>query len=130
MASMIERRIYKRLNAHLKARLLLPDGNECQAETCNISESGILFKTIGSAFKGEKIIAYIDVIGRIEGRVARVVRDGFAIEFSASRYRAFKISRAMDAVQDDVAVERRGGAADQLTSAELTGIRNPWVARS
>jgi hypothetical protein len=110
MASILERRIHKRLNVHLKARLLLPNGNECQAEICNISENGILFETIGGACKCHKLISCIDVLGRIEARVGRVVRDCFAVEFSGNRYRAFKIARAMDAVQDGKVVERASGA--------------------
>lgn len=99
----MERRKSERLEVQLKARLLLPDGRECDAVTRNVSENGILLKTIGGAFKGQKIIAYIDEIGRVEGRVARTLKDGFAIEFSSNRYRAFKIARAMDAVRSSTA---------------------------
>jgi hypothetical protein len=41
---------------------------------------------------GERVIAYVDYVGRIEGTIARQLLDGFALSFTSSRHKREKLA--------------------------------------
>jgi hypothetical protein len=48
--------------------------------TRDISPGGIAITTEGAVRRGERIVAYVNRVGRVEGIVARIFNGGFAIE--------------------------------------------------
>lgn len=44
---------------------------------------------------GERIVIYLDTLGRIEGEIVRVSLDGFALQLSASGYKREKIANQL-----------------------------------
>lgn len=74
---------------------MLQDGSEYQAETIDASLSGISFRSAVVPYRGQRVIAYVSDLGRIEGIATRVSREGFAISVAATRYRKDKIAGAL-----------------------------------
>ena len=46
-----------------------------------MSPGGLALLAPGIGNVGDRVIAYFDHIGRVEGRITRIIDNGFAIEF-------------------------------------------------
>ncbi len=92
---MPERRQHHRVSVKLKTRFMLRDGSEHSAETIDASLNGISFRARTVPYRGQKVIAYVADLGRIEGIATRISKDGFAISIAGSRYRKDKIAGAL-----------------------------------
>lgn len=92
---MPERRKHHRVSVQLKTRFMLQDGTEHSAETIDASLNGISFRSRVVPYKGQRVIAYVSDLGRIEGIATRISKEGFAISVAGSRYRKDKIAGAL-----------------------------------
>ncbi len=83
---------YYSVKVQLYGRFMLEDRTEhvCQIE--EMSPGDVVLNTEVMANNGERIIAYIDHIGRVEGTVERVVRGGFLLSLVASDRKKNKIA--------------------------------------
>jgi hypothetical protein len=63
---------------------MMPDRSEHRCHTIDMSPGGVLLSAMVSPYRGQRIIAYLLDIGRIEGLVTRVLRDRFAISLVSS----------------------------------------------
>ncbi len=63
---------------------MLEDRSEHPCEVLNMSPGNLALRTDTIAELGEKVIAYIDHIGRVEGVMTRTLDDGFAMTILAS----------------------------------------------
>lgn len=88
-----ERRRHKRVDLALKARVLKQNGEEEPCLVVNISAGGVLLKAVNPPQAGEKVVVYIDEIGRHEGYVIRSAKHHFAVDY---RNRPKKAKRAAD----------------------------------
>jgi len=79
-----ERRRFQRVNVDLLGRYMLPDRREFPCQVVNMSPGGMAVIAPVSAQPGERVIAYIDHLGRLEGHVARLFQNGFAMTISAT----------------------------------------------
>jgi len=86
-----ERRRHKRTQLTLLGRYMLPDRREFPCQVRNISAGGMLIICPEPGETGDKIIAYIDEIGRVEGVVARIEKNTAAIQFTVSKPKQEKI---------------------------------------
>ena len=79
-----ERRRFQRVRVNLLGRYMLADRREYPCQVVNMSPGGmaLMAPAIGNA--GERIIAYVDQIGRLEGVIARTFPNGFAMTISAT----------------------------------------------
>jgi len=75
-----ERRRHQRVKVRLTGQFMRPDRQEFPCATIDISPGGIAFEAEASGEIGERIIAYLNQIGRVEGTVARHFYGGFAIQ--------------------------------------------------
>lgn len=57
-----------------------PDRQEFDCVTLDMSPGGIAFAAEATVAPGERIIAYLNQVGRVEGTVARIFSGGFAIQ--------------------------------------------------
>ncbi|MCB2098080.1 MAG: PilZ domain-containing protein [Parvularculaceae bacterium] len=90
-----ERRRHRRVGLTLKARVLKADGNEEACLVVNISAGGALLKAVNPPQAGEKVVVYIDTVGRHEGLVIRSSKHHFAVDY---RSRRAKSKRAADQI--------------------------------
>lgn len=75
-----ERRRHQRVKVRLTGQFMRQDRQEFPCATIDISPGGIAFEAEASGEIGERIIAYLNQIGRVEGTVARHFYGGFAIQ--------------------------------------------------
>ena len=64
---------------------------EFQCKIVDMSAGGIAVKAQITAQHGERIIIYVDNMGRLEGDVVRIYEGGFALKLTASGYKREKI---------------------------------------
>ena len=86
-----ERRRHKRIRLRLRGRYLLSDGSEFPCETINVSPSGIALRAHLPGNMGERVVAYIDELGRVEGEVVRRGDGWFAIDARTSQNKIDRI---------------------------------------
>lgn len=107
----IGRRRFRRFNIRLMGRYMLEDKSEHSCRIMNISAGGAAIASTVNPPIGEKIILYMDHIGRAKGHIARSEPDNFAIAFEISdtqRERiALKISWLINQIDGDPAELRR-----------------------
>jgi hypothetical protein len=75
-----ERRRHQRVKVRLTGQFMRQDRREFPCATIDVSPGGIAFEAEASGEIGERIIAYLNQIGRVEGTVARHFYGGFAIQ--------------------------------------------------
>ena len=87
-----ERRRFQRVKVHLLGRYMLPDRREFPCQVINMSPGGMALVAPMSGAPGERIIAYVDHLGRLEGQIARVFENGFAMSISATARKRDKLA--------------------------------------
>lgn len=90
-----DKRRHQRVRVNLLGRYMLADRNEYACQTINMSPGGIAFAAPVSGEIGERVICYLEEIGRIEGIVTRVIRGGFCIGFAATYRKREKLAEKL-----------------------------------
>ena len=90
-----ERRRHHRVQLNLLGRFMLPNGQEYPCQVRNMSPGGVALITAVTGNTGEHVIAYIDEIGRIEGKIARIFSGGFAVEIVATQRKRDKLANQL-----------------------------------
>lgn len=91
--SLRERRRYLRTRVNLAGRYMLANGAEYNCRIWNISPAGLALMASASGRLGERVIAYIDKIGRMEGRIVRIFAIGFAMIIITTEHGRERIAR-------------------------------------
>jgi hypothetical protein len=78
-----ERRRHPRSTLTLQGRYMLSDGSEFPCETVDVSPGGIAIRGVKPGQPGERVIVYIEDLGRIEGGVLRSASGLFTVEIRA-----------------------------------------------
>ncbi|CAN5422531.1 PilZ domain-containing protein [soil metagenome] len=79
-----ERRRFQRVKVHLLGRYMLPDRREFPCQVINMSPGGLALLGPGIGNVGDRVIAYLDHIGRVEGKITRIIDNGFAMSVGAT----------------------------------------------
>ncbi|WP_395447105.1 PilZ domain-containing protein [Aminobacter sp. UC22_36] len=90
--SRAERRNFQRVRVKIYGRFMLEDRTEHAGQVVDMSPGNVAFRTDRSGAAGEKVIAYIDHIGRVEGVITRTLPDGFAMTVIASDRKKDKLA--------------------------------------
>ena len=88
---MPDRRRFQRVNIPVQGRLMRENKEEFACHIVDMSAGGIAISAELTAQLGERIIIYVENIGRLEGDVVRIYEDGFALKLTASSYKREKI---------------------------------------
>jgi PilZ domain len=86
-----ERRRHQRADVALSGRYMLADRHEYPCQTINISAGGVAILGAIKGVIGERVVAYFDRIGRVEGMVVRHFGKCFAVALSASALKREKL---------------------------------------
>jgi hypothetical protein len=78
-----ERRRHPRSPLTLQGRYMLSDGSEFPCETVDVSPGGIAIRGLKAGQLGERVVVYIEDLGRIEGGVLRSAAGLFTVEIRA-----------------------------------------------
>jgi hypothetical protein len=87
-----ERRRFQRVRVNLLGRYMLADRNEYPCQVVNMSPGGIALIAPVTGQTGERVIAYVDHLGRLEGKIARMFQNGFAMTVSATPRKRDKLA--------------------------------------
>ena len=87
-----ERRRFQRVRVDLLGRYMLPDRREFPCQVVNMSPGGMAVIAPVAGQPGERVIAYVDHLGRLEGHIARVFQNGFAMSIAATTRKRDKLA--------------------------------------
>jgi hypothetical protein len=87
-----ERRRHQRVKVNLLGRYMLADRREFPCQVVNMSPGGIAIVAPVSGNPGERVIAYVDHLGRLEGKIARLLDTGFAMTVEATLRKRDKLA--------------------------------------
>lgn len=85
-------RRHQRVTVNLLGRFMLEDRHEYPCQTMDMSPGGVAFISPVKARVGERIVAYIDHIGRIDGTIARLFDGGFALTINGTQRKKDKLA--------------------------------------
>ncbi|HUO54968.1 MAG TPA: PilZ domain-containing protein [Rhodoblastus sp.] len=74
-----ERRRHARVKLSLLGRYMLADRREFPCQTIDVSVGGLALTAPVKGEIGERVVAYFDALGRIEGNIVRDLEFGFAM---------------------------------------------------
>ncbi len=83
---------FQNVEVNLHGRLMCADFNEFECVAVEMSPGEVLFKCAALPRLKERIVSYIDHIGRIEGKVKRLEDDGFVISVQATERKRQKLA--------------------------------------
>ena len=104
-----DRRRHKRIFVTLLGRFMRENKEEHPCKLVDISAGGVAIVSPVPVVEGERLIAYFDHIGGIEGLVARCFSGGFAIKINATRHKREKLAAQLTwlANRSELASEER-----------------------
>ena len=87
-----ERRRHQRVKINLLGRYMLADRRDFPCQVINMSPGGMAIAAPVLGIPGERVIAYVDHLGRLEGKIARLIDNGFAMTISATSRKRDKLA--------------------------------------
>jgi hypothetical protein len=87
-----ENRRYQRVKVDLLGRYMLEDRREFPCQVINMSPGGLALVAPECGRLGERVVAYIDHVGRLEGLIARMFPNGFSMTIAASQRKRDKLA--------------------------------------
>lgn len=90
-----DRRRHRRAPVSVFGRFMREDKQEYPCQVVNMSAGGMAMIAPVSVKDGERIVAYLDNLGRIEGIVVRSFEGGFAVRILASLYKRERIANLL-----------------------------------
>ncbi len=80
----LERRRHQRVPVALLGRYMLADHQEYPCQTLDISPGGAMLIAPVRGGIGERVVVYLEHLGRVDGQITRHIQNGFAFAFSAT----------------------------------------------
>src|SRR3974390_2337456 len=90
-----ERRRHQRVKVNLLGRYMLADRREFPCQVVNMSPGGIALVAPVAGNPGERVIAYVDHLGRLEGKIEQRLSKGFAMTIEATLRKRDKLAAPM-----------------------------------
>lgn len=90
-----ERRKHLRVPVNVFGRFMRENKQEYPCQVINMSAGGMALLAPVNCDVGERIVAYLDNLGRIEGIVVRPFEGGFAVRILASLYKRERIANLL-----------------------------------
>jgi len=80
------------VKVNLLGRFMLSDRRDFPCQVIDMSPGGMAVVTSIVGTPGERVIAYVDHLGRLEGKIARLIENGFAMTISATSRKRDKLA--------------------------------------
>jgi len=117
-----DRRCWIRVRHRLALRFITEDRREGAGRTLNVSSSGVFFRSTIPLRKDERVVCYIEGLGRLSGRVVRFEDNRAAVHFEISATKrdrmADQLTWLINAEKLNLHEERR---ADRYVPSETEG---------
>jgi hypothetical protein len=91
----VERRRHQRVEISLLGRYMLADKREFPCVTTDMSPGGLACIASTRGVVGERVVVYLDQIGRVEGKIARHTDRGFALALTLPYVKREKIANQL-----------------------------------
>jgi hypothetical protein len=130
-----DRRRHRRVPVDLAGRFMREDRQEYPCQVINMSAGGMALLAPAICDDGERIVAYLDNLGRIEGVVVRSFEGGFAVRILACLYKRERIAaharpdRAPSRPGHRSSVRRASGSRLPRPQLRLGASLYPFIAR-
>lgn len=85
-------RRHQRVKVALLGRYMLTDRREFPCQTVDMSPGGVRLTCVEPGLLDERVVLYLEEIGRLEGTIARLMPEGFAVRLSATPRKREKIA--------------------------------------
>lgn len=85
-------RKHRRVPLSLAGRFMRADRSEYPCRLKNVSVGGAAVTSDNRPEVGERVVVYFDLLGGLEGAVARITSDGFAFVFKVSEHKREKLA--------------------------------------
>ena len=99
-AAAADRRRHQRVTVCVSGRFMRSDRQEYECATIDMSPGGIAFRSNVGVEPGERIVAYLAHLGRLEGTVARTFPGGFAIQMKLPAPKRAKLAEQLTWLAD------------------------------
>ena len=90
-----DRRRHQRVDVHLLGRYMLSDRQEYPCQVTNMSPGGVAMLTPVKGSQNERVVCYIDHVGRVEGVIARLFSNGFALQINVPLSKREKLAEQL-----------------------------------
>lgn len=117
-----DRRRNQRVNVNLLGRFMLEDRREYPCQTQNMSPGSVALTTPIAGRVGERVVAYIDHIGRVEGQIVRVYDGGFAMTVNATLRKKDKLAAKLTWLANRHELNLPEDRRHDRVSAEITSV--------
>jgi hypothetical protein len=87
-----EKRRHQRVNVSLLGRYMLADRREFPCQTLDMSPGGLSLVAPVAGRPGDRVVAYLDHLGRVEGIITRIIPNGFSMSVAASARKRDKLA--------------------------------------
>lgn len=91
-AKALDRRRHQRVEIHLLGRYMLADRQEYPCQVVDMSPGGLALIAPVRGADGERVVCYLDHIGRVEGIIARQMPNGFALQMTVPLLKREKLA--------------------------------------
>ncbi len=103
-----EQRRFSRVAVELRGRYMLSDGREFECRTIDLSPSGVSVQGPQIGRHGERVVVYIQNLGRLEGVIARRAPGVFALDIRAPETKRTRLAERIHWI----VLHMEGGVAD------------------
>ncbi|OLP55353.1 pilus assembly protein PilZ [Rhizobium rhizosphaerae] len=83
---------FQRVTVNLSGRLMLANHEEFPCAAVDMSPGDVVLHSSARPRPGERIIAYVDHVGRLEGTVARLADQQFVVQLNATERKREKLA--------------------------------------
>jgi hypothetical protein len=87
-----DQRRFQRVDVNLLGRYMLADRREFPCQVVDMSPGGMALVAPVAGKTGERVVAYIDHVGRLEGSIMRLLPNGFAMSIAATPRKRDKLA--------------------------------------
>jgi hypothetical protein len=87
-----ERRRHRRVRVNLLGRYMLETRQEFPCQAVDMSPGGLLIKAPAIGHLGERVIVYLEQLGRVEGKITRILPGGFAMSIATTMRKRDKLA--------------------------------------
>jgi hypothetical protein len=110
-----DRRRHKRIAITLLGRFMRENKEEHPCKLVDISAGGAAIASSVAVPIGERVVAYFDHIGGIEGQVVREFDSGFAFKINATRHKREKLAAQLTWLANRAELAADGRRHDRIT---------------
>jgi hypothetical protein len=88
----VQQRSFQRVTVNVEGRLMLASHEEFGCSAVDMSPGDVRLTCVGRPRVNERVIAYLDHLGRLEGNVVSLSEDGFVMSINATERKREKLA--------------------------------------